>query len=368
MTELTVGVEEEFLLVGPDGSLVNQGPEAVAGVTDVDLKPELLRCQVESATGILRYAEEIRDELAALRARLAAGAAEQDALLIAAGTAPHQQRDISLIGPGTRYHRIARHVGPFIFSGVTCGCHVHVGVEDTATALRVANSLRPWLPALLAMSGNSAFHDGTDTGYASARHVLWNRWPTAGAPPYVDSVDEYEEIVNGLLASGAAMDRKMVYWDVRPSEAQPTVEVRVSDVMGTVEEAAFVAVLVRLLVSDALRSTEPPPRVPTEIIRAAQWRAAKGGRSASVPDPATGALREATSVIGDLVSAHTDELRASGELEFVRSTMTWLDHNGDGAHRQREAHKNGGVDAVTTMLATQTSAVCRSGRRGTTSA
>ncbi|GAA3013977.1 carboxylate-amine ligase [Actinokineospora diospyrosa] len=351
---LTVGVEEEFFLVGPDGALVNQGPEAVAGVTDVDLKPELLRCQVESATGIQRYAGEIRDELAALRARLAKGAAEQDALLIAAGTAPHRQEDISVIGPGTRYHQIARHVGPFIFSGTTCGCHVHVGVEDTASALRVANFIRPWLPALLAVSGNSAFHDGSDTGYASARHVLWNRWPSAGPPPYVDSPDEYEEIVNGLLATGAAMDRKMVYWDVRPSEAQPTVEVRVFDVMGSVEEAAFMAVLVRLLVSDALRSTEPPPRVPTEIIRAAQWRAAKSGRAASVPDPATGALREATAIVGDLVSAHTTELRGSGELDFVRATMTWLDHHGDGAHRQREAFESGGVDEVVRMLARQT--------------
>ncbi|RLK54287.1 carboxylate-amine ligase [Actinokineospora cianjurensis] len=355
MAGLTVGVEEEFLLVGPDGRLVNQGPEAVAGVTDVDLKPELLRCQVESATGVLTTAGEIRDELTELRSRLAAGAAEQEALLIAAGTAPHAQPDISEIGPGTRYHRIARHVGPFIFSGVTCGCHVHVGVEDTATALRVANHLRPWLPALLAMSSNSAFYDSADTGYASARHLLWNRWPTAGPPPYVDSTDEYESIVRGLLDTGVAMDRKMVYWDVRPSEAQPTVEVRVADVLGTVEEAAFVAVLVRLLVSDALRSTETAPRVPTEVIRAAQWRAARGGRSAAVPDPVTGSLREATAVIGDLVRAHTDDLRASGELDFVRATMTWIDHHGDGAHRQREAAAADGLDGVLGLLARQTS-------------
>ncbi|WP_035303360.1 carboxylate-amine ligase [Actinokineospora inagensis] len=352
--ELTVGVEEEFFLVGPDGGLVNQGPEAVADATGVDLKPELLRCQVESATGVLRTADDIRGELVELRGLLAKGAADQGAALIASGTAPHPQPEISVIGPGTRYNRIARHIGSFIASDVTCGCHVHVGVEDRAAGLRVANHLRPWLPALLAWSANSPFHGGVDTGYASTRHVLWNRWPTAGPPPYVSSLAEYEEIVAGLLATGAAMDRKMVYWEVRPSEAQPTVEVRIPDVLGTVQEATFIAVLVRLLVSDALRG-DPDP-VPTEIIRAASWRAARGGRSASVPDPRLRTLREATAVVGDLIRDHTDDLRASGELDFMRATATWLDHHGDGAHRQREAFERAGnIDDVTRMLAEQTS-------------
>ncbi|PPK70871.1 glutamate--cysteine ligase [Actinokineospora auranticolor] len=354
--DYTVGVEEEFFLVDADGDLVDQGPEAVAGITDVDLKPELLRCQVESATGVLRHAEEIRGELAALRARLADAAAERDAVLIAAGTVPHAQRDISEIGPGTRYHRIARHVGPFIFADLTCGCHVHVGVEDRAAGLRVANHLRPWLPALLAVSGNSAFQGGVDTGYASTRHVLWGRWPSAGPPPYVDSVEEYEDIVGRLLEVGAAMDRKMVYWDVRPSEAQPTVEVRVADVLGTVEEAALLAVLVRCLVAEAVESPDPAPRVPGTVISAAQWRAAKDGLVASVPDPRTGTLREAMAVVRDLVDRHSASLKASGELPFVEETLSFLTHNGDGAHRQREAfHRTGSVDGVLRMLARQTS-------------
>ncbi|SDD08525.1 carboxylate-amine ligase [Actinokineospora iranica] len=354
---LTVGVEEEFLLVDDKGGLVYQGPEAIADhEKGADLKTEMMRCQVESATGICRGAKEIRDELAGLREQLARGAQEQGATLIACGTATHGQPDISTIGPGTRYHRIARHVGKFIFGGVTCGCHVHVGVEDRSTALAVANHLRPWLPTLLALCANSAFHEGEDTGYASVRHLLWGRWPSAGPPPYMDSPDQYEEIVQGLLATGAAMDRKMVYWDVRPSEAQPTVEIRVSDVAGTVEEATLLAVLVRCLVADALAAPEPAPRVPTEIIRAAQWRAAREGLAGEVPDPASGALRPVRSIVGDLVRDHAAELRATGELEFVESTLNWLNHNGDGAHRQREAYaRTGGLDGVLRLLAEQTS-------------
>ncbi|MGQ0840879.1 carboxylate-amine ligase [Actinokineospora sp.] len=354
---LTMGVEEEFFLVDPAGRLVYQGPEALANTADggADLKPEMMRCQLESATGIHHTADQVRAELAAMRAKLADGAHRRGALLLASGTVPHSQPDFSVIGPGSRYQRIAEHVGEFVFGGMTCGCHVHIGVDGRETALAVANHLRPWLPVLVALGANSPFFAGHDTRYASARHLLWGRWPSAGPPPYLDSLDQYEEIVAALLLTGAAMDRKMVYWDVRPSETQPTVEVRVADVAGTVEEAALLAVLVRTLVGAALDAREPAPRTPTEVIRAAQWRAAKDGFAATLPDPATGSLRGAREIVSDLVDRHAAELRASGELEFVRSTLTWLCHAGDGAHRQRAAYATAGrLDDVVAMLAGQT--------------
>lgn len=359
--DLTVGVEEEFFLVDERGRLVNRGPETVADSVadsdeDDDLKPELLRCMVESATGICRDVDEVVTQLGELRGKLAASAQENGALLVASGTTPHEQEGIAAIGPGTRYHRITQHVGEFVFGGMTCGCHVHVGVDDTATALRAANHVRVWLPTLMSVCGNSPFFAGRDTGYTSARHLLWGRWPSSGPPPYLDSVDEYESIVAGLLETGAAMDRKMVYFDVRPSDAHPTVEVRISDVAGTVEEAGLLAVLVRSVVADALDAREPAPRVPTELIRAAQWRAAKEGWSATLPDPVTGSTRPVTAIVRDLVDRHAGGLRASGELDFVESTLSWLSHNGDGAHRQREAFaKAGRLDDVVRMLAEQTS-------------
>ncbi|MDQ3578319.1 MAG: glutamate--cysteine ligase [Actinomycetota bacterium] len=352
---LTVGVEEEFFLVDTAGLLVNQAPEALRGADDVDLKPELMRCQVESATEICRTADDVRTELTDLRGRLCAGARGQGAMLVASGTVSHTQSKLSVIGPGTRYHDIAEHVGEFVFSGMTCGCHVHVGVDDRTTALFVANHIRPWLPVLLALTANSPFFDGRDTGYASARHLLWGRWPSAGPPPYISSVDEYEEIVRGMLGVGAAMDRKMIYWDVRPSEHQPTVEVRVADVAGTVDEATLQAVLVRCLVADALSSGKPAPKVPTEIIRAAQWRAAKDGIAAELPDPITGESLGVHEIVDGLVQRHASELRAWGELEFVESTLSWLRINGDGAHRQRQAFaREGDLDHVVDMLAAQT--------------
>ncbi|MET0136000.1 MAG: YbdK family carboxylate-amine ligase, partial [Kibdelosporangium sp.] len=244
----TMGVEEEFFLVDSRGKLVPRAPEALQDTddTDADLKPELLRYQVESATKVCKTGHELQEELTGLRDRLANGAAQHNALLAASGTVVHAQPGDSLIGPGTRYQRIAEQFGQLVVGGLVCGCHVHIGVPDNWVALQVSNHLRPWLPLLLAVSANSPYVDGKDTGYASSRHLLYARWPSGGPPPYLESLEQYESLVASFLDVGAALDRKMVYWDIRPSEHQPTVEVRVHDVLGTAQEATFVAILVRL--------------------------------------------------------------------------------------------------------------------------
>jgi glutamate---cysteine ligase / carboxylate-amine ligase len=339
---VSVGVEEEFFLVDDTGTLLYQAPEALRDTeTDgIDVKAELLRCQVESATGICWNAQEIYDQLTNLRERLADGAARLGARLAATGTVVHEQPPGTEIGQGTRYHVIAEHFGDIVVTGMTCGCHVHVGMTDRAEAIAVANHLRPWLPMLLALGANSPFVHGTDTHYASSRHLLYGRWPSAGPPPYLESVDHYESIMSSLLESGAALDRKMIYWDIRPSENQPTVEVRVPDVLGTPREATLLAIVIRTLATRArelIDAGKPAPRVPTETIKAGLWRAAKDGLGGHCPDPDTQNLRPAHTILAELVQSSTSDLRETGELEFVESTMDWLRRNGSGAHRQREA-------------------------------
>ena len=167
------------------------------------------RCTTTST----RYAPTFTD----LRSLLVDAARDRELRLIASGTVVHgQPANDSKIGPDTRYHRMVRRYGRMVYGGLTCGCHVHVGIADREQAIRVINRLRPWLPLLLAVSANSPFHEGRDTGYASSRYLLWSRWPTAGLPPPLESVEHYERVVRGMLATGAAMDRKMVYWTCAP--------------------------------------------------------------------------------------------------------------------------------------------------------
>ena len=351
--KLTMGVEEEFFLLGPTGLLVHEASRTLAEAEGGDLTPELMRCQVESATGICETVDDVRTELTSLRKTLADSAHLRAARLCATGTAPHRQPADPRVGPGSRYRRIADHVGQLVFGGVACGCHVHVGMPDRETAIRVGNHLRPWLPVLLALSGNSPFHQGEDTGYASTRYVVWGAWPTAGPPPYLESEDHYETIVQGLLDSGVALDRKMVYWDARPSEHQPTIEIRIHDVAATVDEAALLAVLVRGLVArclDLVERKEPAERIPQEVLRGTLWRAARDGLDGPCTDPDTGDLRPVHDILADLLTdLDTDD------TAFARDVLARLRTDGGGAHRQRTAFQRAGnLDDVVDLIAEQT--------------
>lgn len=352
----TMGVEEEFVLVDGAGRLIQEAPETLADTDDedVDLKPELLRCQVESATDICRTAEDVRTGLDGLRERLSEAAAGRGLRLVASGTVVHPQEFAAVVGPDTRYYRMTREFGGMVFSGLTCGCHVHVAVDDLETAVQVVNHVRPWLPALLALSANSPFHEGRDSGYASSRYILWSRWPTSGPPPYLRSVEEYEAVVSGMIASTAAMDRKMVYWDARPSEQHSTVEVRVADVQGTTREATLFGVLVRSLLAgfvERIGRGEVAEPIPGEVLRGWLWRAARDGLEGRCADPATGELRPALEIVAGLV----DALDERDERDFARDVLEELRRDGGGAARQRAAlTRRGELDDVVELLARQT--------------
>jgi carboxylate-amine ligase len=355
--QLTMGVEEEFYLVDLAGELV---PAAIGTVDeadgqDVDLKPELLRSQVESGSEVQVDHAALLADLIGLRARLGDAAGHHGARLLASGTVPTGPSDPQKVAPGRRYRRIAEHVGRFVFDGATCGCHVHIGVAERDRAVAVSNHLRPWLPTLLALSANSPFHQGLDPGYASARYLLWGRWPTAGPPPYLESAEHYERIVGGLLDSEAALDRGMIYWDIRPCEHQPTVEIRIADSFGTAAEAALFGVLVRTLVAEALEQIDRGHRaeaIPHEILRAQLWRAARDGLEGRCADPATAALRPVHDILADLAPRCVG---GPSEVDFATEQLDLLRHRGGGAARQRAAHnQHGRLTDVIDLLIGQT--------------
>ena len=278
----TFGVEEEFLLVDPDtGEPVARNATVARRAKErgVDLQLELTSCQVETATEVVDTSEQLRDELTRLR-RIAADAAEADgARLLAVALPPTVPHEFPITDK-PRYRKIAERFGMIAHEQGISGCHVHVAVPDREAAIRVGNRLRPWLPLLLALTANSAVYRNTDTGYASWRGILWQRWPSAGPPPEFESADEYDAVVRMLQETGAMLDDGMVYWDVRPSANFPTVEVRVADVPATVAETVLLAALVRARVMTALeaeqRGESLAPLAP-HALRAAYWKSAREG-------------------------------------------------------------------------------------------
>lgn len=353
---LTVGVEEEFLLADATGHLSFAGPEVVGAAREPEgeLQLELATCQVEAATEVCRSAGELITQLDGLRAGLAEEARRRELRVVASGTPLLAEQGSPEITPTARYRRMAERFGAITHTAMTCGCHVHVAVPDRETAVLVGNHIRPWLPVLLAMTANSPYCDGEDTRYASWRHVLWSRWPSAGPPPVFSSLDHYETTVEALLRSEAMLDRGMIYWDIRPSEKQPTLECRVSDVAATTREAVLLAVLTRGLVGRALDDLgASPPQPPPEVLRANLWRAARDGITGACLHPVTGEVTPVSALLRELGETVRPALRETpGDPEFVAEMLGELEKTSGGAERQRAAYaQRRRLQDVVTLLA-----------------
>ncbi|MEV6717409.1 glutamate--cysteine ligase [Lentzea sp. NPDC051208] len=352
----TVGVEEEFLLVDPEtGVPVNRADEVVAVAREqlgLELERELTGAQVEINTTVCRDVEQARRELVEARRSVAQAARTVGCRAIAVG-APPLGDATGEVTDSLRYRRIAREFGALAEQQLICGCHVHVAVPDRETAVQVCNHVRPWLPVLSAVTANSPFSGGEDTGFASWRSTVWSRWPVSGPPPVFTSWQHYEEVCDTMIKAGTALDRAMIYWDVRPATELPTVEVRVSDVAATVDEAVLLAALVRALVAQAIvdveRGVEPEP-VPQETLRQACWGAANEGLRGSTLDVLSGEPRPLRRQLDDLVTRLTPVFEANGDLPAVQRGLRLLDGPGTGAERQRQAFRTGQVGSLLGVL------------------
>ncbi|MFC9298993.1 glutamate--cysteine ligase [Streptomyces sp. NPDC057011] len=341
---LTVGVEEEFLLV--DARTFRVVPAAplvlaTAGGLPGELHAEGTRYQVEISTPIAHSAASLREELAARRRTLGRAARAHGCRLLAAPSpVVAVEGPLHLTDDEPRQREQHRRFGALTDTLVSCGRHIHVGTLDVDTAVAVSNRVRPWLPTLIALAANSPFWGGRDTGHASWRAMAWSGWPSAGLPPHFTSTAHFRRSVQTLLGSGAALDTKMVYWDLRPSGNWPTLEIRAPDMSPYIDTAILQAELVRALVATALREIaerRPDPALRDDVLRLARWRAAHDGLEGFGLDPYTGAELPAADLAEALLDLVAPELAATGDLDHAAKTLGGLLRDGSGAHRQRVA-------------------------------
>ncbi|MFK0012356.1 glutamate--cysteine ligase [Streptomyces sp. NPDC091027] len=343
---LTMGVEEEFLLVDRrTRAPVGRAPrviEAAARALGPLVQPELFTAQVETCTSPTASTAVLRAELAWLRAGLVRAAAGEDCLLVASGTPVIPPEGPLTLTPDDRYRRMAvRFASAFgDYDQVVCGCHVHVGVSSRAEALDLANRIRPWLPTLQAMTANSPFDRGRDTGHASWRAVQHANWPTVGPAPVLDEA-AYERIAGDLVRCGALLDRRMIYWYARPSEHVPTLEIRVADVNARLDGVVLLAVLVRGLAAvlgEEAREGRPAPTLECGRLREAHRLAAVHGLGGEGLEPVGGARMPAWDLVERLRERAAPGLCAAGDLPYVDALLDRLRAEGDGAARQRASH------------------------------
>ena len=368
MDTRTVGVEEELLVVDPRTSTVTSRVREVLKEHDEhghrsqrasdSLDSELFRHQLEIRTDPTTDVDDLVAQVVAARRTAGEAAAARELGVAASGTVP-QGVEEPKVTPDQRYHEMVETFGDVALLGSTCGMHVHVAISSAEEGVGCLDRMAPWLPVLLAMSTNSPFSAGRDTSYASWRTQMWSAWPSAGPTERFGSVAGYQQARARLIASGAARDPAMLYWDARLSERHPTLEVRVLDVVTDPEDTGLLAALVRALVETMAvqwEADDEPISWRSEELRAARWRAARYGLTGRLVDPTTHELRPARDVVAALVDVVGDRLGHAGDTDRVTAGIERV-LAATGAARQRSAYeRTGSVEGVVTDLLARTAA------------
>jgi carboxylate-amine ligase len=351
----TIGVEEELLLVqsGSGRALSMAGQVIRRAATDREdtsdgeptgsLGKELQQQQIETDTAPHTDLAALGDDVRAWRRTAIDSARRSGAQVAALGTCPVPVEP--RIVDDDRFRTMSERFGITTAQNLTCACHVHVSVDSREEAIAVIDRIRPWLPILIAVSANSPFWQGEDTSYASYRTQAQSRWPTAGPTELFGSAQAYDELVSSMVATNTVLDSAMLYFDARPSERYPTVEIRVADVCLDASDTVLVAGLARGLVSTAAAewaAGEAAPRVPVALLRLANWQASRAGLAGDLLDPVTSRPRPARDVVGDLLEHVRPALRESGDEEAVGEGIEALVDRGTGADRQRATHRRTG--------------------------
>lgn len=361
---VTLGVEEEFQVADARGHLVSRAEDLLADLARPGAGPvhgavtqELPLSQVETVTGVCATLAELDGELRALRCALTRSGGRTGLGLLASSSPPLGSRGDQALSAVERYVPVVERMQVLAREQFITGMHVHLGLPPAVEAadpdLRAVllDGLRPWLAVLTALSANSPFWFGEDTGFASFRTVNWSRWPVTGPPPRSRTLAGWHAAVDRLVSAGVVDDASFAYWDARVALHHPTVEVRCADVVVDVEEAVALAGLLRGLASVLVAAAgDEAPDHPVEALRAASWRAARHGLDGDLVDPVRWVLRPAEEVVRSLLERARPGLEAHGDTERVSTAVEGILRRGNGAQRQRRAYSSGGFAEVLDLV------------------
>jgi glutamate---cysteine ligase / carboxylate-amine ligase len=354
--DLTIGIEEEFMLLDPtDWSLAFRSDEVQAALP-AELRDrvtlETHAAVMEIATGVHRRVADAVNELRRLRGRVDRALAAQNLRAAVAGTHPCAVARDTVLPSHPRYRRIGDSMRVLARREPTLATHVHVGVASAADAIRLLNRLRAQLPLLLALSANSPFWRGRPTGFASTRTTLFDAFPRTGLPRGFRDYADWVAAVERLLRAGAIADPSFLWWDVRLQPRYGTVEVRIMDGQSCVEDVGALAAMVQALASLELERPSDHGGEPRsdELIEENRFLAARDGIAAQLIDERTGRRAPATERLERILDAcrpHARRLGCERQLDAVRRVVR---HNG--AERQlAHARRTGDLRRVTARLA-----------------
>jgi glutamate---cysteine ligase / carboxylate-amine ligase len=349
----TLGVEWEVALVDRStGDLVNRAAEVLAAVRPEgaaehpQITKELLSNTVELVTGVHDTVAEATDDLREVLGAVRAVTGPLGVELVSSGTHPFAEWSAQQVTDGPRYAELIERTQWWGRQMLIWGVHVHVGISSVHKVLPILNALLTTAPHLQALSASSPFWAGTDTGYASNRAMMFQQLPTAGLPFQFDTWPELESYVDDLLVTGVIDGFKDVRWDIRPSPALGTIEVRVCDGIPTLRELTALTALVHCLVVDLdarLEGGERLPTLPPWHVQENKWRAARYGLDAEVILDAAGGERLVTDDLSDLLERLAPTAARLGCADELASVAE-IPRRGASYQRQRAAAAAAGGD------------------------
>jgi carboxylate-amine ligase len=338
---LSLGIEEEFQTIDPvtrdlkshiQAEILEKGRMLLAE----RVKPEMHQSVVEIGTGVCQTIQQARDEIKEIRQHIVKLARAHDLRIAAAGTHPFAQWREQEIYPDDRYRMIVEDMKMVARANLIFGLHVHVGVEDRETAIQLMNGARYFLPHLLAISANSPFWQGTETGLKSYRCKVFDKFPRTNIPDVFQSWSEFEDFVGLLIRTNCIDNAKKIWWDIRPHPQFPTLEFRICDMPMRLDETIAIAALCQAIIAKLYRLHEQNltfRHYSRALIMENKWRAARYGLDGKLIDfgkQLEGAERDLVHEILEFVSDVAADLGSEKEIAYIEKIL----ERGTGADRQ----------------------------------
>jgi carboxylate-amine ligase len=335
----TLGLEEEFQIIDPaTGDLRSHVQHLIDDEHTLQdqLKPELHQSVIEVGTNICRDIKEARTEVVRLRGDLAKLARRNGLTIAAAGTHPFAHWKDQEITPHERYKTIVEDMQQLARANLIFGLHVHVGIEDRELAIHIMNSVRYFLPHIFALSTNSPFWQGRNTGLKSFRSKVFDRFPRTGIPDHFQSLSEYENYLKLLVKTRCIDNAKSIWWDIRLHPFFNTLEFRICDVPMRLDETIALAALIQAVTVKLYKLIKQNLGFRLYrrlLLNENKWRAARHGISGKLIDfgkqeevPCADLIHELLAFIDDVV----DELGSREEINYIHQIL----RAGTGADRQ----------------------------------
>jgi carboxylate-amine ligase len=340
MEKFTLGIEEEFQILDSETynlrSHMSKILEGGKVLLKERIKEEMHQAVVEMGTNVCENITQARDEVSYLRQQVIELAGKEGLKVAASGTHPFSNWSEQLITPNPRYDELIAEMKDVARSNLIFGMHVHVGIPSREEGLHIMNVARYFLPHLYALSTNSPFWEGRDTGFKSFRSKIFDKFPRTGIPPYFGSVAEYDKFVEVLVKTKCIDNGKKIWWDIRLHPFYPTVEFRVCDMVMTVDEVVCIAAIMQCIIAKLHKLHQKNQSFRTYrrvLINENKWRAARYGIEAKLIDfgkeeevPFKTLISELLDFIEDVV----DELGCRNEVNYVYQIL----EQGTGADRQ----------------------------------